>query len=124
MLGVKRNMELIRKMLFAAEAAEGGYAPGPLEIEGYSEAEIGYHAYLLCDAGLAFGIDVETRESEGPEYQLRHLTWAGHEFLDAARDEPRWRKAMAAIGSAGGSVTLSVLQSLLTSYAAQQLGIR
>jgi uncharacterized protein DUF2513 len=32
--------------------------------------------------------------SRGPELLLTNLTWAGHEFADAARDEKRWKKAM------------------------------
>lgn len=30
------------------------------------------------------------------------LTWLGHEFLDAARDDGRWEKAKSAISKVGG----------------------
>ena len=44
-----------------------GWAPRRLEIDGYSRSQIGYHAHLLVDAGLAKGQDVTHMQSEGPE---------------------------------------------------------
>jgi hypothetical protein len=52
--------------------------------------------------------------SRGPEALLTNLTWAGHEFADAARDEKRWKKAMAVVREKSGSVTMSVLTQFLT----------
>ncbi len=127
---MKRDMDLIRKILLAIEAEEGGYASYPLEIEGYSDTQVGYHAYLMIDAGLVDGTirdfcedDEDEGEEGGPSApwgRISHLTFAGHDFLDAARDETRWRKARVV----AGEVTLGVLKELLVSYARDQLGLR
>jgi hypothetical protein len=37
---------------------------------------------------------------------VSRLTWEGHEFLDAARDEKRWKKAMSTVKEKGGTITI------------------
>lgn len=119
---MKRDLDLIRKMLLAAEEAPSGFAP-KFEFEGYTDAQIGYHSYLLIDAGLASGADVTTHGSDGPEALLSSLTWEGHEFIDAARDESRWNKAKSIVAEKGGGVTLDVLKALLVKLAKGALGL-
>ena len=48
---MKRDMELIRKLVLALENEPTGYAPENLNIEGYTSEQVGYHAYLMIDAG-------------------------------------------------------------------------
>lgn len=123
---MQRDMDLIRKLMLLVEQHEHGFAPRDIEIDGYTEEQIGYHSWLLGDAGLAEAIDVTTRGSDSPEAALRHLTWAGHEFLDAAKDDSTWERAKQRLASAGKglqSVTLDVLKALLVDVAKQQLGL-
>lgn len=77
----------------------------------------------MIQAGLATGSDVTSMGSNGPKAILSTLTWAGHEFADAARDEARWGKAMVIVQEKGGSVTLSVLTQLLTALMKGALGL-
>jgi hypothetical protein len=67
------------------------------KIPGYTADEIGYHAYLLVDGGLATGVDLSSFGATSPAWQIEKLTWAGHDFLDAAREEGRWTQAMAIV---------------------------
>jgi len=120
---MKRDMELIRKLVLALEASPTGYAPKNLEIEGYTDEQIGYHAHLMIDAGLATGSDTTHMGSSSPEAMLRSLTWVGHEFAEAARDESRWKKAMVIVQEKGGSITLSLLTQLLTTLMKGALGL-
>ena len=119
---MKRDLGLIRKMVLAIEDAPSGWAPD-LKFEGYSDAQVGYHAYLLIDAGLAKGEDASTMGSEAPEGFISSLTWAGHEFADAARDEARWKKAMGVVQEKGGSVTIGVLTQLLVALMKGAFGL-
>jgi Hypothetical protein (DUF2513) len=41
------------------------------------------------------------------------LTWDGHEFLDAARDDTRWQKAKRYIVEKGSGLSFEVLQGVL-----------
>jgi hypothetical protein len=116
-------MELIRKLVLAVEEAPSGYAPDDLHVEGYTAEQIAYHAHLMVQAGLATGIDATHLGSSGPEAQITSLTWDGHEFADASRDEARWKKAMGIVQDKGGAVTLDVLKDLLSHLARLGLGL-
>lgn len=120
---MKRDLELIRKILLMVESSPTGYAPDEIIVEGYTAEQIGYHAYLMIQAGLVEGSDVTNMESPGPEWRINNLTWWGHEFAEAARDESRWKKAMGIIKEKGGSITMDVLKDLLTSLMKGAFGI-
>jgi hypothetical protein len=78
---------------------------------------------LCIEAGL---IDGETiNDSVGfPATTIAiKLTWAGHELLDAARNQTIWNKAEARIKKSGVEVTISVLQDLLKELVKQSLGL-
>ncbi|MHB8940947.1 MAG: DUF2513 domain-containing protein [Desulfobacteria bacterium] len=119
---MKRDLELIRKMVLAIEDAPSGWAPA-LKFEEYTDAQVGYHAYLLINAGLAKGQYLSTLGNLPPQGFISTLTWAGHEFADAARDETRWRKAMGVVQEKGGTVTIGVLTQLLVSFMKGALGL-
>jgi hypothetical protein len=120
---MKRDMELIRKLVLAIEGSASGFAPREIKIDGYSDEQIRYHAHLMIQAGLAEGADVTHKGSSGPEAILNNLTWAGHEFAAAACDETRWRKAMGLVKERAGSVTISVLTQVLTALMKGPLGL-
>jgi hypothetical protein len=116
-------MDLVRTLIHSIEDNPTGFAPNDLGIEGYNKEEIGYHLYIMMDAGLIRGADVTTHGSKSPEAIATGLTWAGHEFADAARDPDRWEKAMQLTKEKTGSVTLEVLVKLLTSLMSSALGL-
>jgi len=119
---MKRDMDLIRKLLLQLEELDGtGVSPSNL-LEGYTGEQIGYHAFLLADAGLAIGCDCSSSSSFLPQYDLNGLTWNGHEFLDAARNETNWKKAKERFSGVGG-FSLSVLKELLVALMKQQIGL-
>lgn len=121
---MRRDLDLIRKMVLAIEDAPTGYAPPDLQFDGYSKQQVGYHAWLLMDAGLARGDDVTALGADGPEAVIFNLTWDGHEFAAAARDESSWTKAMGEVARTGGAVTLPVLSQLLISFMKSKFGLQ
>jgi hypothetical protein len=111
---MKRDMELIRKMVLLVEDHPSGSAPSQLNIEGYDDDEIGYHAYLLVDSGLADGTSTAHLTSSSPQYRITRLTSAGHDFADRARNQYVWNEVMTDIKKRGlTSVTFDVLRRLL-----------
>ena len=66
---MKRDFEVIRKLVLAIEDSPTGTVPGGLQIDGHSAEKIGYHSYLLVDLGLAKGIDVGTINGTSPNWQ-------------------------------------------------------
>ncbi|MEM1354360.1 MAG: DUF2513 domain-containing protein [Planctomycetota bacterium] len=110
---MRRDPALIRQILLACEEHEHGYAPRNLDIEGYTEEQIGYHVYLLGDAGYMKVIDITHIGSNSPEAKPGSITHNGHEFLDAIRDEEVWKTTKGIIAKTGGW-TLGVIASVAT----------
>lgn len=119
---MKRDTDLIRKIVLGIEDAPTGWAPD-LSFDDYPDEQVGYHAYLLIDAGLARGSDVSTMGSSAPEGMITSLTWAGHEFADAARDETRWNRATTMVKEKGGTITFDVMKALLISFMKDYFGL-
>ena len=119
---MKRDMDLIRQMLLALEAHPHGFAPDKIEIDGYTQEEIGYHAYLLGQAGLAEVVNITCNESDSPEALVRKLTWAGHEFLDSAREKETWNQAKDLINKIGGA-TMQIWVAVLTKIIEKKLNL-
>ena len=110
---MKRDMDLVRAILLKIESSDSGYAPRDMSSEGFSEEQVGYHVFIMIEAGLIMGPDVTTRGSSSPQGMATRLTWQGHEFLDASRDPTRWEKAKGIAGRIGGA-TIHVLGQILT----------
>jgi hypothetical protein len=107
-------MELIRKLALLVEDHPAGFAPQDLMVDGYTEDQIGYHAYLMVDAGLAVGAITTDMESTGPTCRLINLTSAGHDFADAARNQYIWDEVMGDIRRRGlMSASLDIIKGLL-----------
>lgn len=120
---MKRDMGLVRSILLEIEQQEAGYVQYSSDIKKYAKDEINYHIYIMLQAGLLAGNSIESQASFIPrDFAGIHLTWQGHEFLESARDETRWEKAMNMVKSQGGSVTIGVLTQLLSSLMKEALG--
>lgn len=94
-----------------------------LEIEGYEPSQIAYHVGLLHEAGLLYAEDWTHMDSEFPEWLPARLTWAGHEFLDAARNETTWRQARDKVVEITGGISLQILTAYLQHIAREKLGL-
>ncbi|TVQ90226.1 MAG: DUF2513 domain-containing protein [Bacteroidetes bacterium] len=118
---MKRDIDLVRKILLEIEKKEdptGWLIP---EIEGYSEDEIIYHIKVLAEADF---LDAKNLGGKGGfEWAAINLTWEGHEFLDAARNDTIWKKAKDIITGKMGTASFDVLKRLLIKTAATQLGL-
>lgn len=119
---MKRDMDLIRSLLMAVEKNEHGFAPDIIEIPNHTQEEIGYHAFLLGEAGLAVVKPISTFGSESPSAIIRNLTWAGHEFLDSARNNTIWNQAKDKAMKIG-AFTLPIISAILTDLIKKQLGL-
>jgi hypothetical protein len=120
---MKRDLNLIRQIILTVEVAPTGYLRNDLKIEGFTPEQIGYHSYLIVDAGLATGTDVTTQGNPSPKWIIKHLTSAGHDFADASRDDTAWQKAMGMVKDKGGSVSIDVVKQLLISFIKSQLNL-
>src|SRR3990172_5582998 len=118
---MKRDMDLVRDLLMALEKQDSYDGFTDLSIEGYSEDQISYHVLLIHEAGLIEAMDMST--FGGPSWKPVRLSWEGHEFLDASRDDSRWSAAKAPLAMAGGGLAFEVLKLLLISSLKQAVGL-
>lgn len=118
---MKRDLHLVRAIGFAVEAATQSLSSTAIVIDGYRPEAIAYHAVLMCEAGLLLAEDASELAAGVPELMIHRLTWAGHEFIDAARDDSSWNS----VKRWAGAVTLATLtwglQELARRTMAQQL---
>jgi hypothetical protein len=100
---MKRDMDLVRQILLTIEANEK-------QIDSkFSQEEISGHAAILKDGGF-----INAAIARGPQNQptgcvLQSLTWEGHEFLDAMRDDTLWKKAKEKFIKPGAAFTAKAL---------------
>ena len=82
-----------------------------------------YHAVLLEEAGLVHASISKELSQRPKHFYIYRLTWPGHEFLDAIRNESIWAKTKTVITDKGGSMTFDIVKGLALSYAKSGLGI-
>lgn len=117
-LCMKRNMDLVREILLQVEATGAGKTI-KLNIADYGEEEIGLHVELMIGHGLIEGTTVPS--GDGPahrilSYRIGSMTWEGHDFLDAARNDSIWEKAKKKCLAATGGLAFDVLKACLVEF--------
>jgi hypothetical protein len=115
---MKRDFELIRKILLFFEEKQSSKMCEVPPIEGYDETTIKNHLVLLYDAGLLRCEPVRSSTSDRVICVIPfELTWDGHEFLSKIRDETVWHKINNLVKSKGGSIAFTVINQLATHFA-------
>lgn len=109
---MKRDMDLIRKIAFHIEETPAPLISSEFLIEEYDQSQIGYHCDLMHEAGLIKADDLNY-VGEFTVVQIYRLTWSGHEFVDAARNETVWNSVTKHVKDTAVSVTFDGLKSLL-----------
>ena len=115
---MKRDMNLIRLLLLETE----GEDPKP-DLSAYTEDQRVYHSALLIEAGLVHGEVIENGSGHPTGTVVLRPSWAGHEFLDAARNDTIWHKASDRIKKTGVDVTISLMKEILNQLLKQSLGL-
>lgn len=120
---MKRNWDTIREILFKTEELEPGRS---LRLDDFDQGradEIAYHVNLLKESGLIKVSIMEFSGDAGIHFDLECLTWMGHDFLDAIRNETIWKKIKTVIAEKGGSMTFDVIKALAITLAKTTMGI-
>ena len=119
---MKRDWELVRKILMEVEALESSRQMlRSSAIEGYDSDLSAYHIHMLIEAGL---IDGKCGKSlNGPrDCWANELTWAGHEFLDKIRSQTVWNKTVGLLREKGLDLSFDTIKAAAASVATSLLG--
>ena len=96
---MKRDWELCRTILRLTEELPEDKdcvdVFGSGEFEGFTEILIGYHVYLLQEAGLVETFDARTMNNPWKPYPM-YITMEGHDFLEATRNDSTWTSSWGA----------------------------
>ncbi len=106
---MKRDMELIRKILLAVEQGQANES-----IDGYDENSVKYHQALAIEAGLAEGKILQTISGNPgipAHVMLKKLTWAGHDFVDAIASDTNWSKVKDFLTESGKQLTIDTVKA-------------
>lgn len=122
---MKRDPDLVRHLLLFLEEKSDDKGVDNLVMDGYSESEVMYHFILMDQAGLLRCERIVSRTT--PDRVIRvlpfSLTWQGHEFLEASRDEGAWKKAKELVKSKSGALSFDVLKGVLIGLAKDSVGL-
>ena len=123
---MKRDWELCRTILRLTEELPEDKdcvdVFGSSELEGFTEIFIGYHVYLLREAGLVETYDAGTMNNPWKLYPM-YLTMEGHDFLEATRNDTVWNKTLAFVTSKGGGMTFEIVTDIASKFLRSELGV-
>ena len=108
---MKRDMDLIRRIAIETEAMPARHSL--TGIDGIDADTFATHAAWMKEAGLLSATITEYWSDDAPSVNVHRLTWAGCEFMDAARSDTIWRKVKDKALKPGMSFTFDVIKEAL-----------
>jgi hypothetical protein len=111
---VKRDWDLVRKILFKLEELPAGETLDTDNFEGHEDQPevVGYHIRIMRQAGFVEALDAGGGGAEYDVWMATGLTWDGQQFLDEIRADTTWNKVKSASISKGIPLTLEVVKAL------------
>ena len=110
---MKRDMDLIRKLLFYFEETKDTVHDDLPKIEGYDANSIKYHIYLMHDSNLLHCDPVKSEITGQVLYLMPlNLSWDGNEFLEKVRNDNTWERIKKTIVDKGDAFSFSNINQL------------
>ncbi len=115
-------MDLVREILRQIEAWPEPQGWVEFDMPDRLPDEVSYHVEKMADAGLIQAQDVSNLQMY--DWRAKKLTWAGHEFLDDARDDKVWSGAKKRLGAQFASASFEVIRAVLVDITKTSLGLQ
>jgi hypothetical protein len=119
---MERDFDLIRDILQEVQAAPAMTPLTKFHVDGYEDNVVNEHIELLIEAGFLEG-KIYKFAGGGSEAIVNRLTWTGHDFLDAMKDDSIWIKAKETILKPVGGIAFEVLLEWLKWQMREKLGL-
>lgn len=121
---MKRDWDLIRRILLAAEAAPAGQRLNAAAFPGEDPATLFEHVRLLVDRGfLDAALSPSRSGAGGGVFVIHRLIWNGHDLLDQMKSETWWAKVKAMMAERGVSMSFELLAELAVPAAKRLLNL-
>lgn len=113
---MKRDMDLVRKILLKIEEQHVSTAILNLKIEGYDLPTVAYHCKILNEAGLLSHYSAQYASNEIYMFQVGGLTWEGNDYLDKVRDDSVWKKTKDVIVEKGLPMVFDTIKTISSAF--------
>ena len=123
---MKRDMDLIRNLLFVFESQEKDRLDrSDLALNGYEKKQIDFHLELMEEGGLIVHDVFQPKKADGHAFPIRfdmgrRPTMTGYDFLESVRDSKTWEKTKNGAMAAGG-FTIDLLKDLAKGFIKMQI---
>jgi hypothetical protein len=107
---MKRDMNLVREILIKLENHNEKEFVGYFTLEEYDDDLVTYHLGIMDDAGIIGGRFLYADDKM--LWSSLKISWDGHEFLDAIKNENVWSKVKGVVQEKGGSIPFEILKAL------------
>ena len=120
---MKRDLDLIRRILMDIQSMPAGEARQEITYAGeYDPATIAEHVALLIESDLIKG-EMLNIFGNTDQFMITGLTWKGHDFIDAAKNEHIWAKAKKTVLKETPLIAFDVLLEWLKIEMKKKLGL-
>jgi hypothetical protein len=116
---MKREMDLVYKILEFAENKSDFIDPVLPKIYGFDQATICYHVKILAQAGLLEAKDWST--DDGSNWVLTHMTNYGHDFFENLTQKSIWDAIKSEFKDASLDTIISVSKQLAEGWAKKKV---
>ena len=118
---MKRDMDLVRSILIAAEKSDGPLDVLKLCESGISSRDAAFQVELMEAHGLIEATCKYSFEHMPTIVKVKNLTWEGYDYLDAIRSDSVWQRSKTAIKEAVGDAPLSVIKEVCSELASAMI---
>lgn len=113
---MKRDMDLVRKILLKIEEEYVSTAIYNLSIDGYDMATVAYHCKILHETGLISDYGAQYGDNEIYAFCVGALTWEGNDYLDKVRDDSVWKKTKDVIVEKGLPMVFDTIKTISSAF--------
>lgn len=120
---MRRDMDLVRRILRTVADAPGAVDIGALTTAGDDREKVGEHIRLMTEAGL---VQSSIRAAGNDPYywaSVSRLTWKGQDYLAAVGADDVWDAVKREGVRAGLELTLDTAKALASKAIARKLGL-
>lgn len=109
---MKRDMDLVRKILFFIEEKHVDVVLFCPEIEGYNLKQVAYHCEIMYQANLVKDYKADFGGNELIAFGVGGLTWYGQEYLELVRNDKTWEETILKADKEGLPKNISTLAKI------------
>lgn len=125
---MKRDLDLLRKILSAVENANEFYYYNGIphlasDIDCPDLNLVSFHVSLLVDNNYIEVLNISCCDIDYDDYMIKRLTADGCDYLDNIRNDTIWNKTKEAISNVGGTCALDIVKSIAGKIILSQAGI-